>query len=88
LWNQANTVIKTQCIEDNLNPIFFEALELYYDFDSLADAPPIVFNIWDKDDILDADDYLGRVVVNLKNAAVSNDDTIPEPIWHDMKIGF
>lgn len=73
-----------------MNPIFFEALELYYDYDTLEiDAPPVVFNIWDKDDaILDADDYLGRCVVFLNDAAVSNDDTIPEPRWHDIKIGF
>jgi hypothetical protein len=31
---------------------------------------------------------LGRCVVFLNDAAVSNDDTIPEPRWHDIKIGF
>lgn len=45
-------------------------------------------NLWDKDDILSADDYLGRCVINLKDAHVSNDDTIPEPKWHDVRIGF
>jgi hypothetical protein len=37
---------------------------------------------------LDEDDYLGRCVVYLHEAAVSDDDTIPEPKWHDIKIGF
>ncbi len=76
-------------MEDNVNPIFFEAFELYYDYDSLADAPPVIFNIWDKDEnIMDSDDFLGRCVVSLNNAAVSNDDTIPEPRWHDIKLTF
>lgn len=88
LWNPDNKVIKTQTIEDNINPIFFEALEVYYDFDKIENAPPIVLNIWDADDLLDADDYLGRCVVYLKDAATSDDDRIPEPKWHDIRIGF
>lgn len=76
-------------IEDNINPIFFESLELFYDFDNINDAPPVVLNIWDKDEgMLDADDYLGRCVVYLTDAAISNDDSIPEPKWHDIRIGF
>jgi hypothetical protein len=71
-----------------VNPIFFEALELYYDYEELAHAPPVVFNIWDKDEMLDGDDFLGRCVVYLHDAAISNDDTIPEPRWHDIKINF
>jgi len=71
-----------------VNPIFFEALEIYYDFDKIENAPPIVLNIWDADDLLDADDYLGRCVVYLKDASISEDNTIPEPKWHDIRIGF
>jgi len=53
------------------------------------DAPPVVLNIWDKDEaILDSDDYLGRCVVYLHEASISQDDTIPQPKWHDIKIGF
>lgn len=63
-------------------------MELYYDFDVTANAPPVVLNIWDKDELLDGDDYLGRCVVYLHEASISNDDTIPEPKWHDIKIGF
>jgi len=47
-----------------------------------------VLNIWDKDELLDGDDYLGRCVVYLNEASLSNDDTIPEPKWHDIRIGF
>jgi hypothetical protein len=76
----------TSVIED---PIFFEAKEIYYDYDNINDAPPVVLNIWDKDDdLLDSDDYLGRCVVYLNKASISQDDTIPTPLWHDVKIGF
>lgn len=74
-------------IEDNVNPIFFEALELYYDFDTLVNAPPVILNLWDKDDMLDADDYLGRAVIYLPDASICEDDTIPIPKWHDIKFG-
>lgn len=47
-----------------------------------------MLNIWDKDELLDGDDYLGRCVVYLNEASLSNDDTIPEPKWHDIRIGF
>ena len=46
-------------------------------------------NIWDKDDgVLDGDDYLGRCVVYLTNASITNGDNIPEPKWHDIRLGF
>ena len=75
-------------IEDNINPIFFEALEIYYDYDRLENAPPIVLNLWDKDDLLDGDDYLGRCVVYLNQASITDGDQIPEPKWHDIRLGF
>lgn len=62
----------TTFIEDNCNPIFFASLEIYYDFLSPEDAPPIVLNIWDKDEgIMESDDFLGRAVIFLKDAAYS-----------------
>ena len=63
-------------------------MEIYYDFDKIDTAPPVVLNIWDKDDLLDADDYLGRCVVYLNNASITEDDKIPEPRWHDIRLGF
>ena len=88
VWNPDDKVIKTQVIDDNINPMFFEALELYYDFDKLENAPPVVLNLWDKDDLLDGDDYLGRCVIYLNEASTSNDDTIPLPKWHDIRVSF
>ena len=89
IWNPDDKEVKTETIEDNNNPIFYQALEIYYDFDKLENAPPIVLNLWDEDsNPLDADDYLGRCVVYLHHTAVSKDDAIPEPQWHDIKLGF
>lgn len=50
LWNPDNkTAIKTQVIEDSLNPIYFETLEILYDLSDMDNAPPIVMDIWDRD---------------------------------------
>ena len=89
VWNPDEKKIWTRVIEDNVNPIFFEALEVYYDYDNLDDAPPVVLDIWDEDPgMLDSADYMGRCVVYLDNARVCADNSIPTPQWHDVKIGF
>ena len=62
---------------------------MHYDYSSLDDAPPVVLNLWDQDDsILDSDDFLGRSVVYLKDASICEDDSIPEPKWHDIRLSF
>lgn len=60
------------------------------DFDTHETAPPIVLNIWDKDDgILDSeDDFMGRAVIPISEAVHSTDDTIPTPKWHKIRMGF
>lgn len=56
---------------------------------TMDDAPPIILNIWDEDPgVLDDDDFLGRAVIFLKDAALSQDDTIPIPKWHKVVMGF
>lgn len=86
-------------VEDNCNPMYFEALEAWMDFDTPETAPPIVLNVWDKDDgILDStDDFMGRAVIFLNsgvgneasNAVISQDDSIPAvPRWHPIRMGF
>ena len=89
-WSTDKNKQKTPVVEDNNNPIFFSTLEIFSDFTTPTEAPPIVLNIWDKDEgILDSDDFIGRSVIFFKDAAVSNDDTIPpEPKWHKVVMGF
>jgi hypothetical protein len=84
LWNQDERKIRTKTIEDNINPIYFETHDLFYDFDKLENAPPVIFNLWDSDGLLDKDDYLGRCVVYLNDCSISKNDTIPKPRWHNI----
>ena len=89
VWSPDKNKALTPYIEDNCNPIFFSALEIYYDFLTPTDAPPIILNIWDKDEgVLDSDDFIGRAVIFLKDAAFSSDDSIPDPKWHKIVMGF
>ena len=80
---------KTPVIDDNCNPIFFSTLEVYYDFSTPAEAPPIVLNIWDEDlGVLESNDFIGRAVIFLSDTNYSTDDVIPEPTWHKVRMGF
>jgi Ca2+-dependent lipid-binding protein len=90
VWSTDKKKGRTITIEDNCNPIFFSCIEVYMDFSAKADAPPIILNIWDEDTgILDStDDFIGRAVINIADAAISEDDTIPEPRWHKVIMGF
>ena len=66
-----------------------KALEFPSDFMEIKDAPPIILNVFDEDPgYFDADDYLGRAEIFLKDAQYSTDDTIKEPSWHPIKFGI
>jgi hypothetical protein len=57
---------------NNTNPIVFEVIDIDQDILSLNDndAPPIIINVWDRDDdftdliTLKKDDFLGRAVID------------------------
>ena len=55
----------TKCIYDNLNPIFYEIIDIDCDILSLNEAPPIILSVCDRDDDLTDlitfknDDFLG-----------------------------
>lgn len=63
---------------------------MYYDFITPDDAPPIILNIWDKDEELfkTDDDFLGRAIIFLKDAQYSDNNDIPDPTWHKVYMGF
>ena len=74
-------VTETQCVENNLDPMFYELIELNIDFNKGEDLPPFVFDVYDVDKALigkDDRDYLGRAIVDLKDIAhshiIENDD--------------
>ena len=67
----------------------------------IENAPPVVFNLWDRDGALESDDYLGTCMINLKDASINEWDLsnfnaeakesaniIPKPRWHDIHFGF
>ena len=38
--------------------------------------------------MMDSSDYLGKAIIFMKDAAYSEDDTIPAPRWHKIVMGF
>lgn len=61
-------------------------MELIYEANSMQDIPPFIFDIYDKDNALDADDFMGRAVIPVDEASIAFDeDTIPRPKWHPCR---
>lgn len=82
-------MIKTETVHDNTNPIFYQTIESYFYSVDLDWAPPVILEIYDEDSgAFDSDDFIGRAVINLLDAAVSNDQSVPRPKWHPVKLGF
>jgi hypothetical protein len=49
--------------------------------------PPFVLDVYDKDFVpLDPDDFLGRAIIPISEAAVGFDDVIPRPKWHPIRV--
>ena len=91
IWSaEKGDKIETKVVDDNLNPIFFEAKDAVYDFNEKEEAPPIILEVFDSDAglISDSADFLGRAVINLSDANTTEDlEAIPRPKWHDIKFG-
>jgi hypothetical protein len=82
-----------------LNPLFFEVFDLMYECETLADAPPIIIDLYDKNVLL-KDTYLGRALIRIEDASTNTvtvetlkkgnltDEeakTIPKPKWHPIR---
>jgi hypothetical protein len=48
--------------------------------------PPFVFDIYDEDVGLDADDFICRAVIPVKECALAETDEIPQPKWHPCRL--
>ena len=83
-WDTSKEIQKTKFIEDNLNPLFYETLELVYEANSPEDLPPFVLDIYDKDfELLDnTDDFICRAIIPVSEAHVCYEDSVPKPKWH------
>lgn len=89
---------RTQTIEDNNNPLFYEAVEMEYevrDVDDLESYPPFILDVYDEDRNLTdrTDDFLARaiiepescVIVNQKDFENDKNKEIPnKPMWHEL----
>lgn len=86
IWDATKERVRTRTIEDNLNPMFFEAKEILIESMSIADMPPFILDVYDWDPGLDGDDFIARCLIDIDEAALSEDDTIPRPTWHPCKL--
>eukprot|EP00362_Geleiidae_sp_MMETSP1317_P000294 CAMPEP_0201285856 /NCGR_PEP_ID=MMETSP1317-20130820/113928_1 /ASSEMBLY_ACC=CAM_ASM_000770 /TAXON_ID=187299 /ORGANISM="Undescribed Undescribed, Strain Undescribed" /LENGTH=160 /DNA_ID=CAMNT_0047611951 /DNA_START=1240 /DNA_END=1719 /DNA_ORIENTATION=+ len=68
---------KTEKKEDTLNPLYYETHEMIVEFDTIADAPPVIASVWDYD--LTSDEILGRVIFNLEEEWITAD--LLKPAW-------
>ena len=75
VWDTNPKPKKTEVVEDNNNPLFYEVLELDYevaDQNDLESYPPFIFDAYDHDDELfdSTPDFLGRAVVEPEDCAI------------------
>lgn len=66
--------------------MFFETKELVIETGTIQDMPPFIFDIYDEDQGLDGDDFICRSVIQVKDCAYSEEDTIPTPKWHPCRL--
>lgn len=70
---------KTEIVEDNCNPLFYECVELEYEvtnYEDLESYPPFIFDLFDHDDDLfkSTPDFLCRCIVEPEDCAILMED--------------
>jgi hypothetical protein len=82
-WDTTKVVKTTKVIEDNVNPLYFETIELAYESNSQDDLPPFILDVYDKDfNPLDSDDFICRSIIYKYEAEITEDDEVKRPKWH------
>jgi hypothetical protein len=51
VWTPSEEVCKTTVVEQTNNPLWYETKDFDVEFSSLDDAPPIILNVFDTDDV-------------------------------------
>jgi hypothetical protein len=89
-WNPEGERAITRVIDDNLNPIFYQTLEVNMYTSTMKSAPPLVLNIYDSDEGMfdSTDDFIGRAIIDINKVPYAEDDTILPPTWHPVVMGF
>lgn len=87
---------KTKVQEDNLNPLFYEAIDIKVCYNEKLDQlPPFILDVFDRDKHLigDSADFLGRAIVNYQDSDIEDCrggkqlQGIPKPKWHPIRAG-
>ncbi len=79
---------KTITIEDSINPIYYESIEMYFQFNDIHLAPPLVVDIFDYDQF-SPDDFIGRALAYLDEFDYSEDPDRPgKPQWVKVTPGI
>ena len=83
---------RTEVVNDNLNPIYYEAVELMYEANTVQELPPFIIDCYDEDQSLIGKndcDYLARATIYYKDAlekgVVTEEDTVPRPAWFPLR---
>lgn len=89
VWDTTGEPKKTKVIEDNINPLFFEIIDLQFEVRNLSQIscyPPIIFEVYDEDKgtFGTTSDFLGKTTVFLDKGASlvsqeSHFSNIPSP---------
>jgi hypothetical protein len=58
-------------IEDNLNPLFYETMELSYEAARIDEMPPFIMDVYDYDMGPIGDDFIARCLIPIDEAAYS-----------------
>ena len=79
---------KTIVVNDNLNPIFYQAIDLMYEANSIEEMPPFILDCYDEDETLvgkNDQDFLARATIYNWECDYSEGDAIPTPKWYPMR---
>ena len=79
----------TRVIFDNVNPIFYQALDLGYEANREEDMPPIIIDLFDMDVntvTKNSVEFLSRAVLSLEDILpYSTTDAISTPKWYPLR---
>jgi hypothetical protein len=81
-------VKKSKVIFDNLNPIFYEAIDLVYEANNEDELPPFIIDCYDLDEsVITANtyDFLARAVIRKEECHHTSSEAIAKPKWHKMR---
>lgn len=71
-------------IDDNLNPLFYETLELYFEANKITEMPPFILDVYDQDAL--GDDFIARCLIPVNECHFAEDDEVKKPKWHACKL--